>query len=163
MNIWTKVSLVSGIVLLSFVAFYGVARSHCEIPCGIYGDQTRILLLNEHIATIEKSMKMIGEEKDNPNQLVRWVNNKEKHANEFQHIVTQYFMTQRIKPKAGEEREKYLTQITTLHEMLIAAMKCKQTTDVTHTQSLSKLVDRFSASYFSAEDLKHIKEHHGKK
>ena len=84
--------------------------AHCEIPCGIYGDETRIKLLNEHIATIEKSMNEIlklGKAKDiNYNQLVRWINNKEDHANKFQKIVTQYFMTQRIKPGQPEYVKK---------------------------------------------------------
>jgi nickel superoxide dismutase len=36
----------------------------------------------------------------NYNQLVRWIMNKETHADEIQRIVTQYFMTQRIKVDA---------------------------------------------------------------
>ena len=35
--------------------------SHCEIPCGIYDDKTRLTLINEHITTIEKSIKQIIE------------------------------------------------------------------------------------------------------
>ena len=30
--------------------------AHCEIPCGIYDDQTRVQLIHEHIGTIEKAM-----------------------------------------------------------------------------------------------------------
>ena len=69
--------------------------AHCEIPCGIYNDKLRINLLNEHITTIGKSMTQIMEySKDgnkNYNQLIRWVNNKEEHANQFQDIITQYY------------------------------------------------------------------------
>ena len=141
-------------------------RSHCEIPCGIYGDQMRIMMLYEHIATVEKSMAQIGammeQDPPNANQVVRWVNNKEKHADEIQHIVTQYFMTQRVKPQAPATAEhgKYIVQLTSLHGMLIQAMKCKQTTDATHCKELRTLVDRFAEAYFNAEDLKHVREHH---
>ncbi len=143
-----------------------VVHSHCEIPCGIYGDKTRIALLLEDIQTIEKSMTQIAElQKESPanyNQIVRWVNNKEEHANKIQHVVTQYFMTQRVKSKpAGDAAHaKYLTQITSLHSMLIHAMKAKQTIDTAHCEHLRKLVQDFSKAYFSAEDLKHIQEHH---
>src|SRR6056297_1956112 len=48
------------------------ASSHCEIPCGIYDDHMRIHLLEEHVSTMEKSMKKIVELKDagNSNQRV---------------------------------------------------------------------------------------------
>jgi len=120
--------------------------SHCEIPCGIYDDQMRIQLIREHIGTIEKSMKKIEalKKETDINQVVRWVMNKEKHASEIQHIVTQYFMTQRIKPKVKSYQEK----LVLLHKMLLLAMKCKQTTDLDLTTKLKSIVDKFDALYF---------------
>ena len=122
--------------------------AHCEIPCGIYDDQLRADLIAEHSTTIEKSMKKIVElSKQNPvnyNQLVRWISNKEKHADEIQHLVTQYFMTQRIKPDA----KKYLEKLAVLHKMLIYAMKCKQSTDVAHVSTLRSLTKEFAILYF---------------
>ncbi|MGD8372821.1 MAG: superoxide dismutase [Ni] [Syntrophobacterales bacterium] len=137
------------ILTLSMVAFgAGEVSAHCEIPCGIYDDQLRADLIAEHATTIEKSMKKIVElGKQNPlnyNQLVRWVSNKEKHATEVQHIVTQYFMTQRIKPDA----EKYSEKLTVLHRMLIAAMQCKQTTDLSNVNTLRSLLKEFEILYF---------------
>ena len=128
----------------------GVSRvwAHCEIPCGIYDDQLRADLITEHSNTIEKSMKKIVElSKQNPvnyNQLVRWVSNKEKHANEIQNIVTQYFMTQRIKPDA----KKYSEKLAVLHKMLIYAMKCKQTANVDNVSTLRSLLKEFETLYF---------------
>jgi nickel superoxide dismutase len=75
---------------------------------------------------------------------VRWVNNKEHHANEIQHIVTQYFMTQRIKP----DQENYEKKVTVLHKMLLAAMKCKQTTDLANETTLTSLLKEFEGLYF---------------
>jgi nickel superoxide dismutase len=126
------------------------AFGHCEIPCGIYDDPMRIELLREHITTIEKSMKTIHHLQEDEahardaNQLIRWVVNKEDHATKFQHIVSQYFMTQRIKP----DTDKYTEKITVLHQMLLSAMKCKQTVDLDHVETLRKLVDQFEALYF---------------
>ena len=149
--------LVAGIFATLLLAAPGL-RAHCEIPCGIYGDELRIKLLREHCDTIEKSMKMIGElsaaEEINYNQLIRWVNNKEYHANELQHIVTQYFMTQRVKPVPdGDEaaRGKYAAQLSLLHRMLVSAMKAKQTTDQAHVDELRKLIDEFAGLYFADE------------
>lgn len=121
--------------------------SHCEIPCGIYDDKMRITMLKEHIDTIEKSMSKItelGGGSDN-NQLFRWVMNKEDHANEFQEIVSQYFLTQRIKA----DDKDYQKKLEVLHQMLVYAMKCKQTTDSANTAKLRELVSRFDQLYFA--------------
>jgi nickel superoxide dismutase len=141
-------------ILISFciICLFSVnAFSHCQIPCGIYDDEMRIDMINEHIGTIEKSMNEIMQlEKDglqNANQLIRWIINKEDHANEIQEIVSQYFMTQRIKPDAKDYNKK----LGLLHEMLIYSMKCKQTTDMTHVSKLRDLVKEFQGLYFEKE------------
>ena len=138
--------LVIGIILL-FATAVNVA-AHCEIPCGIYDDELRANLIYEHTVTIEKSMKNIVElSKQNPvnyNQLVRWISNKEEHATLIQHTVSQYFMTQRIKP----DTDKYTEKLSVLHKMLRAAMDCKQTTDLANVQTLRSLLKEFEILYF---------------
>lgn len=148
--------LFIAVMLIAALSARG-ALAHCEVPCGIYGDETRIALLREHITTVEKSMKMIrtlgAEAEVNYNQLIRWTNNKEKHAEEIQHITTQYFMTQRIKPVAGPgaEYDAYVAKITLLHELLIKAMKSKQTLEQKQIDDMRKIVDKFEALYFAKE------------
>jgi nickel superoxide dismutase len=130
------------------------ALSHCQIPCGIYDDSARFGLMAEHITTIEKSMKTItdlsGQKEPNHNQIVRWVQNKDRHADELSEIVTHYFMAQRIKPpKESDEgaRAKYLEQISSLHQMLVYAMKAKQTIELENVEKLRGLLERFETSY----------------
>jgi nickel superoxide dismutase len=139
-------SLLTG--LLPFLFFISIAGAHCEIPCGIYDDQLRTKLIAEHATTIEKSMKQIIElskaKPINYNQLVRWVSNKEAHATKIQNIISQYFLTQRIKP----DQKKYAEKLAVLHKMLIAAMKCKQTTDVSHVDALRAHLKDFELLYF---------------
>ena len=139
-------SLLAITLPLSFTV--STVSAHCEIPCGIYDDQLRTQLIAEHAATIEKSMKQImalGQAGPvNTNQLIRWVSNKEDHATEVQHMVSQYFMTQRIKP----DQKKYAEKLMALHKMLIAAMKCKQTTDLVHVNALRAHLKKFELLYF---------------
>ncbi len=129
------------------------ALAHCEIPCGIYGDETRFAMLLEDIQTIEKSMAKIAElsgDLGNINQLTRWVNNKEHHADRIREIVTQYFMTQRIKiPAAGDDKAQsaYEGKLVLLHKMLVYAMKCKQTTDPENARTLHDLTHEFKDAY----------------
>lgn len=150
---------LSTIALTSTLSVFALtARAHCEIPCGIYSDTMRIQMILEDCDTIQKSMdqiKTIGGE--NYNQLVRWISNKDDHADKIQGVVTQYFMTQRVKPlTADEDPTDYHRKIGTLHEILVEAMKCKQTTDAAHVDNIRRLVDVFSHAYFSAEDLQHV-------
>src|SRR4030065_958130 len=92
--------------------------AHCQVPCGIYYDEARFKMMFEHVTTMEKAMTEIAElTKQNPvnyNQMVRWVINKEKHAEEFSEILSYYFLAQRIKPAvadAKESHDRYLSQL----------------------------------------------------
>jgi len=155
------------IAVFVFAVFINVqAFAHCEVPCGIYTDHLRIELIKEHITTIEKAMNKIeelsAEEDVNYNQLVRWITTKEHHANLIQEIAEQYFMTQRIKPVDAENEEayeKYIAQLTLLHEMLIYSMKTKQSTDVEYTAKLFVAVEKFEHAYFGPEEMKHLDGH----
>jgi len=147
--------IILGVVLLSVIVFGSLAYSHCQIPCGIYDDEARFSMIAEHITTIEKSMKLIetlsAEDKPNMNQIVRWVNNKEEHADELSHIVTHYFMAQRIKPTTKDntkEYNEYIKKLTLLHEMLVYTMKTKQTIDLENVEKLRSLLNQFHESYY---------------
>ena len=75
------------------------APAHCQIPCGIYDDYARVLSMLEDAATVEKSVKLIAELSGKPDiqsqqQLVRWVMNKEKHAQNIITTISDYFLTQ---------------------------------------------------------------------
>jgi nickel superoxide dismutase len=152
----------SGGILAAFLAFFALslgflpasALCHCQLPCGIYDDPLRFKEMEESIATIEMAMRQVQAlQKQGPEaapQLIRWVANKEEHAKKVQQIVAEYFLTQRIKPAApGNEvaRKAYLQQIETLHQILVAAMKTRQSTNLDDADSLRKLVDRFKQVY----------------
>ncbi len=132
------------------------AFSHCEIPCGIYDDEFRFRMMREHVATIEKSIEQATQlEEKTPqvyNQLVRWIDNKERHARKLQEIVWQYVFTQRIKPVSGEKgRERYLKQLELLHLLSYYAMKSKQSLDLENARRLRALIDRFEKLYFGLD------------
>lgn len=159
------------ILLLLCVVSSPYLFAHCQIPCGIFNDELRIHLMFEHITTLEKSMKMIKElsskEEKDFNQLVRWIQNKESHAQELEHIVTFYFLQQRIK-LADEKDEKeyalYLKKVVTLHQILVYSMRAKQTTDLANIEKLRTLVKEFRGLYFGIQgkEEKHAHAHeHG--
>ena len=137
-----------GVALLT-AAFALNVQAHCQIPCGIYDDAARFTSMREHVTTIEKSMneivKLSAAEERNRNQIVRWVNNKEEHADKLTQIVTVYFLAQRIKPT--EPAEKYEAELKLLHGLMGQAMKAKQTVNLEHVEKLHELIDRFEKVY----------------
>lgn len=152
--------------LLAVIMTSSIIYAHCEIPCGIYTDKMRFDMWEEQITTVEKSMLQIidlskqGEK--NYNQIVRWVNNKDKHADDIREIAVQYFLLQRVKPADGQDQavyENYVAQLKTLHQIVIHAMKAKQTLDVQHIEKLRELVKEYYKLYFNEEMEEHLQEH----
>ena len=149
-------------VLLTVTALIGTAMpaaAHCQIPCGIFDDELQVQYMEQDITTIEKSMNQVNAlataSPVDYNQLVRWVMNKEEHAQKLQDSVTAYFMAQRIKPPAdhGDEAamKDYVNKLTLLHAIQIHAMKAKQSTDLGEVATLRDLVSQFRKAYFGEE------------
>ncbi|MCG8433874.1 MAG: superoxide dismutase, Ni [Gammaproteobacteria bacterium] len=128
------------------------ADAHCEVPCGIYGDQARFVEMLENTKTIAKAIDSLQElAKDHSpqviNQAIRWVTTKEEHATATQHIIAQYFMTQRIKA----DNPAYTKQLTAAHAVMVAAMKCKQQADGATADSLREAILSFYTAYTGKE------------
>ncbi len=144
---------IAALIALMLIVPASLAWSHCQLPCGIYHDDVRLEMISENIETIEKAMVQIVDlskaESPNLNQVVRWVNNKDEHADELIQTVTWYFLNQRIKPVAagGAGYDAYITQVTLLHEMMVNAMKAKQTTDLQYVERLKELLMDFTKAY----------------
>lgn len=146
---------VCGAVAVSFASEPAVTSAtavakppvpHCEVPCGIYADQMRFEQMLEDTATIAKAIDNIvtfsNEMKDGAatpkgiNQVARWVTTKENHATNTQHIVAQYFLTQRIK----SDNEAYQKQLAAAHTVMVSAMKCKQDANADTAKVLNKAI-----------------------
>lgn len=160
----TTILLSAAVTLAVIFSAAPIVLSHCEVPCGIYDDTMRMNMMAEHARTIEKGMNQIkmlrASEEKNYNQLVRWIMNKEDHADQLSHIVTQYFMKQRIKPAEHNEKEKYedyVHKLTLLHRIMVYSMKCKQTTDLENVAELKKYLKEFRMAYLGGSA--HHKHH----
>ncbi|TFG76941.1 MAG: superoxide dismutase [Thermodesulfobacteriales bacterium] len=158
-----RLILSSILLTLVFVSFQK-AQAHCQIPCGIYHDELRFEMIMEDIETIEKSMNQINEisqaEDKNYNQLVRWVNNKELHAQKIQDVVSEYFLAQRVKITASDDPKynDYVKSLELLHQMTVYAMKTKQTTDLENVEKLKTATKEYQKLYFKDHDEGHTKE-----
>jgi len=136
------VGLITSLVTLS------QAFAHCQVPCGIYGDDARFEEMLEHVATIEKASNQIGElagktDAQSVQQVMRWVMTKETHAQAVQEICLDYFLAQRIK----SDGENYPEKLATIHSVIVGAMKCKQNADGSHAIALRAYIEEFRGVY----------------
>ena len=98
------VRLTALAILMAGLAVPSVAHAHCQVPCGIYGDQLRFEQLLEDTMTIAKAQAQLNEllaggapTAQSVNQMARWVMTKEEHAGHVQETLQAYFLAQRIK------------------------------------------------------------------
>jgi nickel superoxide dismutase len=149
MNNFGKVMLlITFTVVGSILVLPQAAQAHCQIPCGIYDDYARVEAMLEDAATVEKSAKLIAElagksDAQSQNQLVRWVMNKEKHAQKIISTICDYFLTQRVKPSQND----YADRLIKHHAVIIAAMKAKQNADVKYAKTLKESIEALSSYY----------------
>lgn len=123
-------------------------QAHCQIPCGIYDDAARVVEMLESAATVEKSMKLIGElagknDAQSQNQLVRWVVNKEEHAQMIISTISDYFLTQRVKAS----QDDYAERLQKHHAVIVAAMKAKQNSDMQMAMDLKDAINGIAPYY----------------
>ncbi len=135
------------LVLVNMVSLVP-ARAHCEIPCGIYDDHARIQVLLEHADTVEKSARLIVElsgksDPQSENQLVRWVVNKESHAQKIIDVITSYFLTQRVNPK----QKDYIERLVRHHAVILAAVAVKQNVEPKYVAALIKSIKAIADYY----------------
>jgi len=124
------------------------AWAHCQVPCGIYDDHARVQAMLEDAATVEKSVKLISElsgklDPQSQNQLIRWVMNKEKHAQNIIATVCDYFLTQRVKPS----QKDYTERLTRHHAVIVSAMKAKQHADISYALDLKVKIEALLLYY----------------
>mgnify|MGYP001312557968 CR=1 FL=1 len=155
---------ITPILFITFTLNY--LFPHCQVPCGIYDDVARIVTIHEDIQTIQKSIKMINElsygetSAKSMNQLVRWVNTKEDHAQHIQDVILNYFLAQRIKPKEKGEKEykRYVSLTTTCQKIIFYAMKSKQNSDISRLDPLKRQINTLSDTYFDDHGKQHLND-----
>ena len=130
------------------------AAAHCQVPCGIYDDNNVIQSMHTDWMTIDKACTQIvalsKDPKADPQQLVRWVTNKESHAQDVQNKVLNYFLAQRLKVDQPDEAT-YQKKLKLCHEVIVTAMACKQSTDPANPKKLGELLEEFQKAFGTKE------------
>ena len=135
-------------VVMSTLVISPRVQAHCQVPCGIYDDHARVQAMLEDATTVAKAAKMMAEltgktDPQSVNQSVRWVMNKEEHAQNVIDTISDYFLTQRVKPSQAD----YVARLVKHHTVIIAAMKAKQNADVSFAIKLYESIAALAAYY----------------
>eukprot|EP00554_Chaetoceros_debilis_P009430 CAMPEP_0194101738 /NCGR_PEP_ID=MMETSP0150-20130528/2425_1 /TAXON_ID=122233 /ORGANISM="Chaetoceros debilis, Strain MM31A-1" /LENGTH=205 /DNA_ID=CAMNT_0038788451 /DNA_START=1 /DNA_END=615 /DNA_ORIENTATION=- len=128
---------------------------HCMVPCGIFDDPLIVAEIKQCIETIKKAMIQFKELEDGRgkpdaegyNQMIRWCNTKEEHANKIINLVADYCLCQRVKKDSFTKDGDYEEVLKNHHAVMQAAMKCKQTVDEAAVAALEHAFGDFSKVY----------------
>ena len=85
------------------------------------------------------------------NQMTRWVNTKEEHAQKIITTMADYCLCQRVMQAAFANDKDYCDALKAHHAVMQAAMKAKQTVDVAQCDALEHAVADCSKMYLPAE------------
>lgn len=148
----TSLTLIATVAL--WTAKPKAAIAHCQVPCGIYDDKARIARLYEDTATIAKAITKINElagkhDAQSLNQAARWIATKEAHASHMIEVVSEYFLTQKVKPVSpvADGYDTYLKKLADHHAVMVAAMKAKQNADPAYADRLHHAIDALAKHY----------------
>jgi len=139
--------LLAGLMSLAF-ALPQAGYAHCQVPCGIYDDHARLQAMLEDAATVEKAATSMAElagasDAQSQNQMVRWVLNKEKHADNVIQTISDYFLTQRVTPS----QEDYAERLQRHHAVILAAMRAKQNAAKSFAVELRNKIEALAEYY----------------
>merc|ERR1740121_648693 len=89
------------------------------------------------------------------NQLVRWTNTKEEHAGKIVSLVSEYCLCQRVKPVSDpktpfKSEADYIAALQAHHQVMLCAVRCKQTVDLGSVDALEAAVIDMSRMYLPA-------------
>ena len=143
-----KIPLIAAAAAIATFFAIPTAFAHCQIPCGIYDDNARVKSMLEDVETIRKSVNLIADlsgttDPQSQNQLVRWVVNKENHAQNIIDTISDYFLTQRVK----SDQEDYVDRLQKHHAVIVAAMRAKQNADMSFVDELQVAVEAVAPFY----------------
>jgi len=132
-------------------------KNHCQVPCGIFDDHAMVAEVKQAASTIRKAMvqsQTLWSDKESStkgvqtmNQVVRWINTKEEHCDKIIHVMSDYCLCQRVKREAFSADADYLLALQFHHEVMVAAMKAKQSMDIGACDALDHALSNFEKLY----------------
>jgi small subunit ribosomal protein S27Ae len=81
------------------------------------------------------------------NQMIRWINVKEEHADKIIKLVSDYCLCQRVKKEVFKNDEDYVLALKSHHAVMQNAMKCKQNVDTAAVDGLDHAIADMSKMY----------------
>lgn len=121
--------------------------AHCQMPCGIYHDEMVFDQIDQFVETMVKAVTVMEDNAfstvQDRNAFVRWVMQKDKSCEETAHLITTYFLQQKIKP--GEEDTA--KRVLSAHQLLFYLVQIKQTVDLKVINDFYEEWERFKLMF----------------
>lgn len=135
-------------LLLSFITLHFYSS-------GIFDDPAIVAEIKQCVETIKKACAQYtelhatagGASAQDMNQMIRWINTKEKHAEKIITLVAEYCLCQRVKKEVFASEQDYVDALKAHHAVMQCAMKAKQSIDAAVVGALEHAVEDFAKMY----------------
>jgi nickel superoxide dismutase len=131
---------------LCLISLNGLA-AHCQLPCGIYHDDMAYDQIDQYIETMYKGITVINDSQFKTprerNETIRWVMLKDKESDKMAHLITSYFLQQKISLNDPDLTKK----LTAAHKLLFLLVTIKQNTDRNIVKDFAAEWDKFKLMF----------------
>lgn len=138
---------ISSLALTLLIVSSGQLFSHCQMPCGIYHDEMVFDQIDQYVETMAKAVTVLEENTfknvQDKNTVIRWVMEKENASDEIAHVITDYFLQQKIKVGGEDTTERLISA----HKLLFYLMKIKQNVDISIVDDFYQEWERFKLMF----------------
>lgn len=149
-------TLLAGLFLLTSSLF--LAHATCEAGCNSETDRVQFVQLNGHIDVLEdisaKTTSLTKNASKNFQQLTQLIDAKKQHLQDFNQILTDYFLTHRIHLPAennGKAERLYQEQLSFIHKLLLLSASLNAENDLAYPGAMRKVLKEFAKSFEQAQ------------
>ncbi len=139
--------LMNSLAFFMLVASQENLEAHCQMPCGIYHDDMEFDRIDQYVETMYKGISVLNDSKfgtvKERNEFVRWVMQKDQASDEAAHLISKYFLQQKILP-GGDDTTK---QLVSAHKLLYYTVCIKQTVDLKCVEQFSQEWEKFKLMF----------------
>ncbi len=151
-----SIALIFG--LMSLISAMPLSHSACETACNSETDRVQFIQLNGHIDILEENLTQMKVLAKNPSKnfqrLNQLIDSKKRHTQDFNQILTDYFLAHRINLPSennGKAERLYQEQLSLIHKLILLSVSSNTELDSAYPVAMRKVLKEFAKSFEQAQ------------
>ncbi len=143
---------------MSLISAMPLSHSACETACNSETDRVQFIQLNGHIDILEENLTQMKVLAKNPSKnfqrLNQLIDSKKRHTQDFNQILTDYFLAHRINLPSennGKAERLYQEQLSLIHKLILLSVSSNTELDSAYPVAMRKVLKEFAKSFEQAQ------------